>query len=292
MNAGLTLLSLFLAAVIPIILILYYRSQRNEDVSQDVSQISKEISSRETLIHKQETDLAQRETLLRAKERDLEEREAVVQDALSALREDLRQQELLSSASNITSEDLREWDRRLTIKAQEIDAEHSKLKAYSTRLTNRSKEISAREKNFPKEVRAFVLNNLRTVVNNRSYLSDTPAFHCLTHPDEQNKKVYSKSMQNLYRTSRIQPPFNITAQIKDPDGEVYKTSLYSCNCAYYQRFHAPCDHMLRLALEAGGLFCFAPGLDPDADLKLPVYLPSEQIIWIASSNPTPEGDNT
>lgn len=145
-------------------------------------------------------------------------------------------------------------------------------------LSQRKKQLDEREQYLSEGAYQIFLDYVTDSVLTREYLLMTPAFLALVDPDYSNER-YSRSLRDMEASIWVEEPFDISAVIRDESGR-YHTTLHHCDCNFYQRFHHPCTHMIRLALEVGGAMCFAPSSESPSEVKHSKYSPWGNKVWI------------
>ncbi|WP_298032116.1 restriction endonuclease [uncultured Dysosmobacter sp.] len=140
---------------------------------------------------------------------------------------------------------LTQWEKTLVGQKEELQRQREALSKERIIFEHQRQHINDL-------VRNRTIDMARKVAS-RDYLQTTPAFAALSFSDSevQSSAYYSRLRSVLNTSMRIVSPFDITADIISESGNIYHTTLHSCNCPDFQFRKSPCKHMLRLAVECG-----------------------------------------
>ena len=167
---------------------------------------------------------------------------------------------------------------QVTDTLQSLEERREALDREKKLLAHRKKQLDEKERYLSDGAYQIFLDYVIDSTLTREYLLMTPAFQKLIDPDYSEKR-YSRSLRDMEASISIEAPFDVTAIVRDTTGR-YHTTLHRCDCDFYQRFHHPCTHMIRLALEVGGAMCFAPSDESPDQIKHAKYSPFGNKIWI------------
>ena len=166
----------------------------------------------------------------------------------------------------------------ITTTLQSLSECRADLNRQQKQLHERSQKLDQKEAYLSEGAYQLFVDYVSDSVITRDYLLMTPAFQILVNPDYSDER-YSRSLRDMESSIWIEPPFDASAIVSDSTGR-YHTTLYRCDCDFFQRFHHPCTHMVRLALEVGGAMCFAPSDKSPSEIKHAKYSPWGNKIWI------------